>query len=105
MVDNLDGVNWNPESIRVADSGGGNSGQIVLANVTENRIPDWYYFDITGLLNGDTVDFFSTRGINGGATLGSLSFDSFVAPAAIPEPTSTALLGLGGLAFVLRRRR
>ena len=24
---------------------------------------------------------------------------------AIPEPTSTALLGLGGLALILRRRR
>lgn len=101
MVDNLDATAWNPASIRVADSGGGNSGQITLANPTENQVPDWYYFDITGLSNGDTVDFYSTAGINGGATLGSISLDSVV----VPEPSSAALFGLGGLALILRRRR
>ena len=100
MVDNLDGVNWNPSSIRVTDSTGGDSGQIVLADPTENRIPDWYYVDVTGLSNGDTVDFYASQGINGGATLGAVSLDSVV----IPEPGSLALLGLGGLLIARRRR-
>lgn len=99
MVDNLDAVNWNPSSIRVTDSTGGDSGQIVLADVTENQVPDWYYVDVTGLSNGDTVDFYASQGINGGATLGAVSLDSVV-----PEPGSLALLGLGGL-LVARRRR
>ncbi len=97
MVDNLDHVNWNASSIRVADSSGGDSGQITLADPTENQVPDWYYFDITGLSNGATVDIYATQGINGGATIGAMSLDS------IPEPGSLALLGLGGL-MMLRRR-
>jgi hypothetical protein len=101
MVDNLDATAWNPASIRVGDSSGGDSGQITLADPTENQVPDWYYFDITGLSNGATVDFYSTQGINGGATLGAISLDSSV----VPEPSTTALLGLGGLALILRRRK
>ena len=101
MVDNLDATAWNPSSIRVTESTGGDSGQIFLADPTENQVPDWYYVDVSGLSSGDTVDFFASQGINGGATLGAVSLDSFV----IPEPSSLALLGLGGLAMVLRRRR
>ena len=36
--------------------------------------------------------------------LGEVQFDG-VAVAAVPEPSSTALLGLGGLALILRRRK
>lgn len=101
MVDNLDFTNWNPASIRVTDSSGGDSGQITLADPTENRVPDWYYFDITGLSNGATVDIYATQGINGGATIGAMSLDSSV----VPEPTTAVLLGLGGLAMIFRRRK
>ena len=100
MVDNLDHVNWNAASIRVTDSSGGDSGQIILADSTENQIPDWYYFDITGLTSGQTVDFSATQGINGGATIGAISLDSVV-----PEPSRAVLFLLGSLALILRRRR
>lgn len=36
-----------------------------------------------------------------GATAQSITFN----PTAVPEPSSTALLGLGGLALILRRRK
>jgi len=34
---------------------------------------------------------------------GGVGFDSIIV--SIPEPSSTALLGLGGLAFIMRRKR
>jgi hypothetical protein len=42
---------------------------------------------------------------NGTNNIVGLSEVRFVEAAAIPEPTTTALLGLGGLALILRRRR
>ena len=34
-------------------------------------------------------------------TIGGVTFDSV----AVPEPSTTALLGLGGLALIMRRRK
>ena len=50
-----------------------------------------------------TVDFFDYR--DGG--WGHVSIDDVTVPGslAVPEPTTTALLGLGGLALILRRRK
>lgn len=47
------------------------------------------------------VSFTWVSSINGGNT----AFLGFAGTAVVPEPSSTALLGLGGLAFILRRRR
>ncbi len=51
-----------------------------------------------------TLDAISAKGTTGWAGLG---LDNVVIPgtAAIPEPSSVALLGLGGLALILRRRK
>ena len=52
-------------------------------------------FDVTDAVNGKYIQF------TGSSTAGSLE----LVAAPVPEPSSTALLGLGGLALILRRRK
>jgi len=40
-----------------------------------------------------------------GSTRDDIGIEEFAATAAVPEPTTAALLGLGGLALILRRRK
>ena len=69
------------------------------------------FVDITTLAAGETLTF-TPYGVTGGVEdldvssivgLGSLSVYTESNP--VPEPTTTALLGLGGLALILRRRK
>ncbi len=57
----------------------------------------------TGLVNGDvvTIEF----GIRGGSADPTATLDNFKLIGVIPEPSSAALLGLGALALVARRKR
>lgn len=50
---------------------------------------------------------FAQENIAGGSTFGSADLDNLTVNTTdpIPEPSSTALLGLGGLALILRRRK
>ena len=52
---------------------------------------------------GDSLLFETTAGNTGKLNLKALAFTADVT--AVPEPSSTALLGLGGFALILRRRR
>ncbi|MGJ8655204.1 MAG: PEP-CTERM sorting domain-containing protein [Akkermansiaceae bacterium] len=69
------------------------------------NVADIYFFDITGLVTGDKIiiqaaNSNASAGNNfNRATIGGATFD------VVPEPSSTALLGLGGLALILRRRK
>ncbi|MBT7960010.1 MAG: PEP-CTERM sorting domain-containing protein [Akkermansiaceae bacterium] len=53
------------------------------------------------LAAGEAMTFRTISGNAGGAGLSGFDFDVNV----VPEPSSTALLGLGGLTLILRRRR
>ena len=71
--------------------------------VTRSSVMDMYFFDITGLSSGEEIQIWGskatdTTGFNA-ITIGGVTFDS------VPEPSTTALLGLGGLALILRRRK
>ncbi len=50
-------------------------------------------------LNTDTISFVVS------APNGALAMNRFTATTVVPEPSSAALLGLGGLALILRRRK
>ena len=66
---------------------------------------DVAYFDVTGIQDGDTFQVRVTKGtaspVVAWTMIGGVTFDTV----AVPEPSTTALLGLGGLALILRRRK
>lgn len=91
----------------VATISTGDSFQI-RSNDFRLRLPDNYVSGTT--ISGDitfTGTDFTTLGVDSSSNITwNLPNDSISLQfTAIPEPSSTALLGLGGLAFALRRRR
>ena len=61
-----------------------------------------YFFDVTGgVTAGTQFQVIADSGLNDYVTHQFVSLDV----ATIPEPSSIALLGLGGLALILRRRK
>lgn len=96
-----------------ADYSGGSGGLRIGAIVTGQTMPSntasGGNFDLaivgapTGLVNGDSVNF--TFGVRDG-TNRTVTFDNFqLTGTVVPEPSSSALLGLGALSLVTRRRR
>ncbi|MFC4991546.1 PEP-CTERM sorting domain-containing protein [Rubritalea tangerina] len=67
---------------------------------------NWSNYTASGQLATGTQSFQITYGTSGGndAYADNLSF-SVSTSVAVPEPSSTLLLGLGGVAMILRRRR
>ena len=75
MTDNLNDFNRTGKSIRVIVSHGGDSGWVTLAR--SNRIPDWYFFDISNAGSGDVI---TVSGNGEGdklreAAIGGITFD------------------------------
>jgi len=74
---------------------------------TKNRYgtqPNWdatNSFTVTGLSGNFVVDGLIRDGVNRGSVAGFQIVDTTI----VPEPSSTALLGLGGLALLMRRRK
>lgn len=73
----------------------------------QNITADGTDIAVTFTYNG-TDDFialtFAQQNASGGTVFGSADIDNLTVNT-IPEPSSTALLGLGGLALILRRRK
>ncbi len=62
--------------------------------------------DLTDTTLGNTESAVFTFAFSGGSTNNSSIFDNIAFEGAVvPEPSSAALLGLGGLALILRRRK
>lgn len=102
MVDNLDGAGFNADSLELVQTAGGvaTSGVIPTTSLSfNNRTPDWLFFDISGIKNGDAFKVVGVGGSSTTATLGGIAFDSVV-----PEPSTLMLFGLGGLLVWWRRR-
>eukprot|EP00112_Aurelia_sp_Birch-Aquarium-sp1_P009703 Seg21115.1 transcript_id=Seg21115.1/GoldUCD/mRNA.D3Y31 product="hypothetical protein" protein_id=Seg21115.1/GoldUCD/D3Y31 len=99
MIDGLDGAGFSPASIGLAQVG---SADVAEQAVTANNTVDMYFFDVTGGVAANTqFQVIADSGTGDFVTHQAVSLD--VIPA--PEPSSTALLGLGGLALILRRRK
>lgn len=102
IADSLGDPSIGITSLRMV-AGATNADATMVTN-DHNGSMDMYFFDITGLSNGDDIEIWGSNGTgNTRATIGGVTFDSIVTP--VPEPSSTALLGLGGLALILRRKK
>ncbi|MFC5050402.1 PEP-CTERM sorting domain-containing protein [Rubritalea spongiae] len=62
-------------------------------------------YQSAGYSNGDTLTFIYSSRENIGGTMTADNFQLVGSVVAVPEPSSTALLGLGGLALIMRRRK
>ena len=98
-TDGLDGGRFAPGSIGLSEVGGGGD-EVVAA--TGNASIDMYFFDVTGGVSAGTqFQVFADVGTANYVTHQFVSLDV----TAVPEPSTTALLGLGGIALILRRRK
>ena len=98
-TDGLDGGQFAPGSIGLSEVGGGGD-EVVAA--TGNKSMDMYFFDVTGGVSAGTqFQVFADSGTANYVTHQFVSLDV----TAVPEPSTTALLGLGGIALILRRRK
>lgn len=84
----------------------------VITGATETWTAGSYNlsYDNTAQTTGDVLEFRVTNidadlGSNAWSNTASIDNVSITASAAVPEPSSTALLGLGGIALILRRRK
>ena len=113
MVDNLDNQIFNSYNLRLEDVNSGSTAGIATQAATgiDNRNPDWYYFDVTGFVAGDSIEVFATSSEGNPqqtafpGTIGAFTLDSVTVVTVVPEPSSVALLGFGAVALLLRRRR
>lgn len=99
-----DGLNsgvFAPGSIGLVELGGGGGLAEVAATVNANATMDMYFFDVTGgVAAGTQFQVIADSGTGNHVTHQLVTLD-----VAVPEPSSAALLGLGGLALMLRRKR
>ena len=85
----------------IADAGGGLGG---LTQAATNNEYTSHSFNFTATGASTTLTF--TDDLQAGGASSDLMLDGVsVTALPIPEPSSTALLGLGGLALILRRRK
>lgn len=92
---------WGTQTFTLTQTVGGTDSVTTPTLALAGDGVDIAFFDITGIQDGDTFVLSYTDVAIGWAHIGGVTFDTVV----VPEPSTTALLGLGGLALILRRRK
>ncbi|NWK54474.1 PEP-CTERM sorting domain-containing protein [Verrucomicrobiaceae bacterium N1E253] len=120
-LDYYDGTAWRTSSVGVNVDNAWHHYAYVLSGTTATFYVDGSeagsvtISDVDALSSSQTQMFFGRYSASAGIKTGSwddvqlydnaLTAQEVAALAAVPEPTSTALIGLGGLSLILRRRR
>jgi hypothetical protein len=94
-------LTWGTQTFTLTQTVGGSDTATTPTLTLAGDGVDVVYFDITGIQDGDTFVLSYTDVAINWAHIGGVTFDTVT----VPEPTTTALLGLGGLALILRRRK
>jgi hypothetical protein len=114
IQNSTEGLRWDFDSMSVNIDGGTGNGISSFDGFTAITLGQWSFGTDTAIVNGTSysaaaasVSFTAADSIvvdwgAGNFRLGTIDFGF---TAAVPEPSSTALLGLGGLALMLRRKR
>jgi hypothetical protein len=92
---------WGTQTFTLTQTVGGTDSVTTPTLTLAGDGVDVAFFDITGIQDGHTFVLSYTDVAINWAHIGGVTFDTV----AVPEPTTTALLGLGGLALILRRRK
>ena len=92
---------WGTQTFTLTQTVGGSDSVTTPTLTLAGDGLDVAYFDVTGIQDGDTFQLTIAKVAIGWTHVAGITFDT----APIPEPTTTALLGLGGLALILRRRK
>ena len=101
MTDNTDASGWTAGGVQLSGVGASGTPKVTFSGATDNNVPDWTFFTITGGFSGEAFTVTGFGGPNGCACIGVIAFDS----AAIPEPSGMLALGLGALGVGAARRR
>ncbi|MEJ6573377.1 MAG: PEP-CTERM sorting domain-containing protein [Akkermansiaceae bacterium] len=92
---------WGTQTYTLTQTVGGSDSDTSPTLTTAGDGLDVAYFDLTGVQDGDTFQLTVADVSIGWNHVAGVTFDT----APVPEPSTTALLGLGGLALILRRRK
>ncbi|MFC5050410.1 PEP-CTERM sorting domain-containing protein [Rubritalea spongiae] len=92
-----------PSDIKLSDGTNEYTHTVIRPQASAAYQADWYFFDVTGIDNTTTLTVSATGQSTVSPNLNTPI--SGVVFSAIPEPSSTALIGLGSLALLARRRR
>lgn len=94
-------LGWGNQTFTLTQTVGGTDSDTTPTLTLAGDGLDVVYFDVTGIQDGDTFVLSYTDVDINWAQITGVTFDT----APVPEPGSLALLGLGGLMMIKRRRR